>query len=195
MKNWGMSLARADAEMRRNEDEHWWLVSKHSRTIPLTARVDTDPAMRKLAEPYQQETEKYLDIPSRDHLRTFSGKYARYENNPLLDRQACGVTYEVDLTNPVGQRILDLGSHGKRLAPTQTLRVAPTITVTQAAEDTRLIRASRLYSDLPAKSGSSYLTRTKTIPAEAAVNWKMEPAEAVTAIERASEVNVGAQSK
>ncbi len=38
--------------------------------------------------------------------------------------QASGVSYEIDLTKPLGQRILHLQSHGKPLDPGQTLRVA-----------------------------------------------------------------------
>jgi len=36
---------------------------------------------------------------------------------------AAGVTYEIDLTNPFGQRIQDLKFKGQPLAPTQKLRV------------------------------------------------------------------------
>ena len=64
-KNWGTSLARADVSMTRNAGGHWEVSSKHSRIIPVTAQVPPDPEIMRLAEPYQEETEKYLDTRHR----------------------------------------------------------------------------------------------------------------------------------
>jgi 2',3'-cyclic-nucleotide 2'-phosphodiesterase/3'-nucleotidase len=282
-KNWGMSLARADVEMDRGANGRWEVVSKHSKTIPVTAQVEADAEMMKLAEPYQQETLKYLDTPVANSPKNFSGKYARYEDSPLLDviqsaqmeaghadvsmatmlyagvqiptgpvtvrqaaalyiyentlyvvemtgaqikdalehaagffsqwpfqpgaavklpsynaDQAAGVSYQIDLTKPVGQRIENLQFHGKPLDPAQTLRVA--------INNYRYTGGGgyAVYKNLPVVYRSSaeirellieYLEKTKSIPAEAVRNWKMEPAEAVAAIESASDANVGAQSK
>ena len=281
-KNWGMALARADVDMRE-ENGHWEVVSKHSRTIPVTAQVEPDPEMMKLAEPYHEETEKYLNTPIAHSSHDLSGKYARYEDTPLLDviqkaqmeaghadvsmatmlyagahipagpvtvgeaaglyiyentlyvvqmtgaqlkdalehaegffsqwplaagetpklpsynaDQAYGVSYEVDLTKPVGQRIVNLQFHGKPLDPAQVLRVA--------TNNYRYTGGGgySVFKGLPVVFTSSdeirqividYLTRTKEIPAEAAGNWKMEPREAVVATEQAADANTGAQSK
>jgi 2',3'-cyclic-nucleotide 2'-phosphodiesterase (5'-nucleotidase family) len=281
-KNWGMALARADVDMRQ-ENGHWEVVSKHSRTIPVTAQVEPDPEMMKLAEPYHQETEKYLNTPIAHSSVELSGKYARYQDSPLLDviqkaemeaghadvsmatmlyagahipsgpvtvgeaaalyiyentlyvvqmtgaqlkdalehaegffsqwplargetpklpsynaDQAYGVTYEVDLTKPVGQRIVNLQFHGKPVDPAQVLRVA--------TNNYRYTGGGgySAFKGLPVVFTSSdeirqividYLTRTKEIPTEAVGNWKMEPREAVVAIEQASDANTGAQSK
>ena len=282
-KNWGMSLARADVEMRRNGAAGWEVAAKHSRTIPVTAQVDADPEMMKLVEPYQAETEKYLDTPIASSPKDFSGKYARYEDSPLLDviqqtqlaagkadvsmatmlyagvhipagpvtvrqaaalyiyentlyvlqmtgaqlkealehsagffsqwplspgetsklpsynaDQAWGVTYEIDLSKPAGQRIVNLQYHGKPLDPAQSLRVA--------INNYRYTGGGgySVYKGLPVLFRSSseirellidYLTRTKEIPAAPADNWKMEPAEAVAAVESASDANTPAQTK
>ncbi len=84
-KNWGMSLARADVEIHREDSGHWEVVSKHSRTIPITAQVEADAETMKFAEPYHEETEKYLDTPIARSPKALSAKYARYEDSPLLD--------------------------------------------------------------------------------------------------------------
>jgi 2',3'-cyclic-nucleotide 2'-phosphodiesterase/3'-nucleotidase len=281
-KNWGMSLARADVQMQKNQG-HWEVVSKHSHTIRVTAQVEPDPEMMKLAEPYHEETEQYLNTPIAHSAKDLSGKYARYEDSPLLDvvqraqmdagnadvsmatmlyagvripagavtvrqaaalyiyentlyvvqmtgaqlkdaiehaesffsqwplapgqaqklpsynaDQAYGVSYEVDLTKPVGQRVVNLQYKGKPLDPAQTLRVA--------INNYRYTGGGgyTVYKNLPVVYRSSeeirellidYVTRAKEIPAQAADNWKMEPREAVVAIESASDANSGALAK
>jgi 2',3'-cyclic-nucleotide 2'-phosphodiesterase/3'-nucleotidase len=237
----------------------------------------------KLAEPYHEETEQYLNTPIAHSAKDLTGKYARYEDTPLLDvvqqaqmdagkadvsmatmlyagvkipagpvtvrqaaalyiyentlyvvemtgaqlkdaiehaesffsqwplapgqaqklpsynaDQAYGVSYEVDLTKPVGQRVMNLEYKGKPLDPGQTLRVA--------INNYRYTGGGgySVYKNLPVVYRSSqeirellidYLTRAKEIPAQATDNWKMEPHEAVVAIESASDANSGALSK
>ncbi len=281
-KNWGTSLARADVAMARNPQGRWEVTSKHSRTIPA-AQAQPDPEIMKLAEPYQEATEKYLDTPIATSPKDLSGKYARYEDTPLLDvvqnaeleaghadvsmatmfytgaqihagpvtvRQAAalyvyentlyvlqmtgaqlkdalehaasffsqwplppgeteklpsynsdqaeGVSYEIDLTRPVGERIRDLRFHGQPLDPAQTLKVA--------VNNYRYTGGGgySVYKGLPVLYRSpveirelliEYLTRTKTIPAEAVGNWKIVPPQAVEAIEKASDEDAVSKTK
>lgn len=282
-KNWAMAIARADVKMAHNAQGRWEVASKHSRIIPVTPQVAPDPEVMKLAEPYQQETEKYLDTPIANSTKDLSGEHARYEDSPLLDvvqnaemdaghadvsmatmlyagvrippgpvtvreaaalyiyentlyvvqmtgaqlkealehsagffsqwplregeteklpsynsDQAAGVSYEIDLTRPVGDRIRDLQFHGKPLDPAQTLRVA--------TNNYRYTGGGgySVYKGLPVVYRSTkeirelvidYLTRTKSIPTRAAGNWKMIPPEAVAAIEKASDDNPAALMK
>jgi 2',3'-cyclic-nucleotide 2'-phosphodiesterase/3'-nucleotidase len=73
-------MARADVTMTmtmtHNAQGRWEVASKHSRIIPVTAQVAPDPEVMKLAEPYQEETEKYLDTPIATSVQDLSGKYA-----------------------------------------------------------------------------------------------------------------------
>jgi 2',3'-cyclic-nucleotide 2'-phosphodiesterase/3'-nucleotidase len=112
--------------------------------------------------------------------------------------QAYGVSYEVDLTKPVGQRIVNLQFQGKPLDPAQVLRVA--------TNNYRYTGGGgySVFKGLPVEFTSSdeirqivvdYLTRTKGIPSEPVGNWKMEPRAAVEAIEQAADSNTGALSK
>jgi 2',3'-cyclic-nucleotide 2'-phosphodiesterase (5'-nucleotidase family) len=273
-KNWGISLARADVNMSRDEAGVWHVKAKHSQTIPVTPDVSADPEITKLMEPYQAEVLKYLDTPIATSAQALSGEYARYQDEPLLDlihkvqlaaghadvsmatmfypgvqvpagpvtvREAMaiyiyenmlytvemtgaqlkdalehaasfftawplvaqdlrlpgynadsaqGVSYVIDLTQPVGQRIRDLTFHGAPLSPDRKLRVA--------INNYRYTGGGgySVYQGLPIVYRSDeeisellvdYLTRTKTIPVKADENWKIEPPEALAAIEKTAD--------
>lgn len=282
-KNWGMSLAHADIAMAKDASGRWEVASKHSRVVPVTAAVEPDPDIMKLAAPYHEATERYLETPIAMSTKNLSGKYARYEDNPLLDviqraqidaghadismatmlyagvripagpvtvRQAAalyiyentlyvvqmngaqvkealehaasffsmwplpegeteklpsfnadqaeGVSYTIDLTKPVGDRVHDLRFHGKPLDSAQMLRVA--------VNNFRYTGGGgySVYKGLRVSYRSSleirellidYLSRTRKIPAEAVGNWKMIPPEAVAAIEKASDANTSSLAK
>ncbi len=285
-KNWGMALARADIVMTKKAEGQWEVASKHSRVIHVTAQVPPDPEIMKLAKPYQEETEKYLDTPIATSTKDLSGKHARYEDSPLLDvvqntemdagqadvsmatlfyqavripagavtvRQAAalyvydntlyvvqmtgaqlkealehaasffsqwplregeteklpsynadqaeGVSYEMDLTRPVGDRVRDLTFHGKPLDPAQTLRVAINsyrytggggyFAYKGLQHLPVLFRSALEIRDLVIE----YLGRTQKIPTDAVGNWKIVPPEAVAAIEKVSDADVASATK
>src|SRR5271154_1469723 len=271
-KNWGGSLARADIVMERDEAGAWRVASKHSRVIKTTDSVAADPAILKIAAPYEAGTEKYLDTPIATSEKAMNGERARYEDDPLVDlihrvqleaghadvsmatmffpgvqipkgpvtvRQAAalyiydnslytvemtgaqlkdalehaasfytswpvaagtelklpgynadsaeGVSYEIDLTKPVGERVQNLTFQGKPLDVSQKLRVA--------INNYRYTGGGgySVYQGLPILEQPGveirdllidYLTRTGKIPSDADGNWKIVPAEAVAAMEK-----------
>ncbi len=271
-KNWGQSLARVDIEMEPDGQGHWRVSSKHSTTIPVTEAVPADPEVLKLAEPYHQATQKYLDSVVATCATALDGSTARYEDHPLVDlihkvqmeygradvslatmfypqvripagkvtvRQiaalyiyentlytvemsgaqlkealehaasffpawpfppgqtprlpgysadsAEGVSYVLDLTQPVGQRIRELTYKGKRLDPAAKLRVA--------VNNYRYTGGGRydVLKGLPVAYRSpqevreliiEYVSRTGVIPATADGNWRIEPREAFEALVR-----------
>jgi 2',3'-cyclic-nucleotide 2'-phosphodiesterase / 3'-nucleotidase len=274
-RNWGQSLARADVVMSRDAEQHWKVKSKHSKTIPVTADVPADAEIMKLAAPYQDATEKYLNTPIANSDKDLTGRYERYEDGPLVDlinrvqldaghadvsmatmfftgvhipagpvtvRQAAelyvyentlyvvemtgaqlkdalehaasffpawpvatgasvrlpgynadsaaGVSYVINLTQPLGERIRDLEFRGKPLNPEQKFRVA--------INNYRYTGGGKysVYKGLPVVYRSpveirelliDYLTRTKKIPAQENGNWKIVPPEALTAIKAAAD--------
>jgi len=271
-KNWGGSLARADIVMERDEAGAWRVASKHSRVIKTTDSVAADPAILKIAAPYEAATEKYLDTPIATSEKAMNGERARYEDDPLVDliqrvqleaghadvsmatmffpgvqipkgpvtvRQAAalyiydnslytvemtgaqlkdalehaasfytswpvaagaelklpgynadsaeGVSYEIDLRKPVGERVQNLTFRGKPLDFSQKLRVA--------INNYRYTGGGgySVYKSLPILEQPGleirdllidYLTRTGKIPSDLDANWKIVPAEAVTAMEK-----------
>jgi 2',3'-cyclic-nucleotide 2'-phosphodiesterase / 3'-nucleotidase len=111
-----------------------------------------------------------------------------------------GVSYEIDLTRPAGDRIVNLTFQGKPLDPAQKLRVA--------INNYRYTGGGRydVYSGLPVVYRSpqeirelliEYLTRTKKIPAQAGNNWEIVPAAAREALvnEAVAEANAPAAEK
>jgi 2',3'-cyclic-nucleotide 2'-phosphodiesterase/3'-nucleotidase len=99
--------------------------------------------------------------------------------------QAIGVSYQIDLTRRVGDRIVDLRFEGQPVDPTRTFRVAVSagrhlgedgydmykgLTVLAQTRDMR-----ELVID--------HVKRSKVIPGQADGNWKIVPSEAVSALE------------
>ena len=210
--HWGRHLARADLYLQRS-GSGWRMYAKSARTIPADDRVEPDPEVVSLAEPYDRETQGWLsrvigespeELTAREarfrdtaildliqkvqleagkadvsmvasfnseariakgpvSVRDIAGLYV-YENTlavlevtgqqlkdalehsakyfktyepgksprDLIDEKipaynfdiAEGVTYELDISKPVGQRIQNLRFRGQPLAPTRKLRLA-----------------------------------------------------------------------
>jgi 2',3'-cyclic-nucleotide 2'-phosphodiesterase/3'-nucleotidase len=102
--------------------------------------------------------------------------------------QAAGVSYEIDLTKPAGERVLNLQFHGKPLDPAQSLRVAVTSARFSGGSQYPGFREMPVLSRSPLEIQQlliDYVTRTKKIPDEATRNWKIVPPEAVAALETA----------
>jgi 2',3'-cyclic-nucleotide 2'-phosphodiesterase (5'-nucleotidase family) len=101
-----------------------------------------------------------------------------------------GVSYTIDLTQPVGQRIRNLTFHGAPPSAEQKLSVA--------INNYRYSGGGgySVYQGLPIVYQShkeisellvDYLKRVKTVPSVADGNWKIEPPEALAAIEKAAD--------
>lgn len=213
-KNWAISLARMDIDLESRPEGGYRITSKRSKIIPVTKSTEPDPEAIRLATPYHNVTERYLntvvaqaksdinasesrirDTAMIDAIHQVQMHYAKadvsfassfnpraaiakgpvtvrqiaalylYDNElyavegtgkmvkealenaakffnscpdsscatgPLINSSvigynfdmAQGVTYEVDLTRPLGDRIQKLEYRGKPLAPDQKLRLA-----------------------------------------------------------------------
>ncbi len=196
-KFWGQSVGRMTITVERPSDVlPWKVVAKTSETIPVTSLTEADPKIVKIATPYHEAAQKYLDTPvgrARAQIaagglglihevqmnvppegskpdvslagafnseitiapgpvtiRQIAAVYP-YENqlvvveatgeilkaalehaadmagtpngSPNYDT-AAGVTYTIDASRPVGQRIVDLKWKGAPLDPGQKLRIA-----------------------------------------------------------------------
>lgn len=263
---WGRHLARADLYLQK-AGTGWRMYAKSARTIATDDRVEPDPEVVKLAEPYDQETQGWLsrvigespeeltahDARFRDtaildliqkvqmeagkadvsmvasfnseariakgpvSVRDIAGLYV-YENTlavlevtgqqlkdalehsakyykpyvagkspqDLVDEKipaynfdiAEGVTYELDISKPFGQRIQNLRFRGQPLAPSKKLRLA-----------TNNYRVNggggyTMYKDAPVVYRSSeeireliidWVERNKTVPAKPNNNWRIVP--------------------
>jgi len=262
---WASHVARVDVYLEKNNDGHWQVVAKQSRTIPVTEKTAIDPEIAELGQPYDKETQDWLgrqigesteEMTSQDcrfrdtaiidliqrvqldagkadvsmaacfnpqaripvgpvTVRNIAGLY-EYENtlvtieltgqqlkdalehsaryfreyqagktlNELVDQRipgynfdmAAGVTYDLDVTKPFGQRIQSLRFKGQPLSPTQKLRVV-----------TNNYRVNggggfAMYKDAPVIYRSSeevreliidWVEKHKTIPNQADNNWRI----------------------
>jgi 2',3'-cyclic-nucleotide 2'-phosphodiesterase (5'-nucleotidase family) len=267
---WGSRVARVDVYMEKMGDAgvgRWRVAAKSARTIPVDERVETDPEISKLAEPYDRETQSWLarvigespaEMSARDarwhdtaildliqrvqleaghadvsmaasfnpqaHIpkgpvtvRDIAGLY-EYENTlvvlevtgrqlkealehsakyfrayvpnkaaaDLVDEKipgynfdiAEGVTYDLDISKPLGQRIQNLRFRGQPVSPTQKLRLATNNYRVNGGGGYMMYRgAPVLY-----RSGEEiremiidWVERHKCIPTEPTNNWRLLP--------------------
>jgi 2',3'-cyclic-nucleotide 2'-phosphodiesterase/3'-nucleotidase len=265
-KNWGMSLGRLDFVLE-SQGSGWKLVSKRAQVIHATAATEADSTIAKIAQPYEEVTQRYLNTPVADAEQAMDGRLARVEDTPILDavqivqmhyahadvsfasmfnpsvavpkgpvtvRQiaalyvydnelyavegtgamvkaalenaaryfmpcrdakcepplisskvmgfnfdvAQGVTYDLNLTRPEGDRIQNLSWHGKPLQPQQKLRIAVNNYRAGGSAGYDMFRAAKIVwrsnEEIRDMIIRYYTERTK-LPAAADGNWKITP--------------------
>jgi len=264
--HWGRHLARADLYLQKT-GAGWRMYAKSARTMPSDDRVEPDPEVVKIVEPYDRETQAWLsreigespeELTARDarfrdtaildliqkvqldagkadvsmvasfnpaariakgpvSVRDIAGLYV-YENtlvvlevtgqqlkdalehsakyfkeyvpgkpaSDLVDEKipaynfdiAEGVTYDLDISKPIGQRIQNLRFHGQPLSPTKKLRLA-----------TNNYRVNGgggydMYKNAPVVYRGSeeireliidWLEKNKTVPTTPNNNWRIIP--------------------
>lgn len=263
---WGKNLARADLYLQKI-GAGWRVYAKSARTLPADDRLEPDPEITKLAEPYDNETQGWLTKVIGQSAEELTAKEARFRDTAILDliqkvqleagkadvsmvasfnseariakgpvsvrdiaglyvyentlvvlevtgQQlkdalehsakyfktyvpgkpasdlvdekipaynfdiAEGVTYDLDISRAVGQRIQNLRFHGQPLSPTRKLRLA-----------TNNYRVNggggyTMYKNAPVVYRSSeeireliidWLERNKTVPVKPNNNWRLVP--------------------
>jgi 2',3'-cyclic-nucleotide 2'-phosphodiesterase/3'-nucleotidase len=275
-KNWAMSVARVDIRLEAKPNGGYGVVSKSSRILPVTNATEADPEILRLAKPYHEITERYLNtvvgqaktgIDAResrigdtaiiDAIQRVQMHYAKADvsfassfnpraaiprgdvtvrqiaalylydnelyaiegngkmvkdalenaarffnsctdasctNSPLIGGQvlgynfdmAHGVTYEVDLTRPAGDRIRNLQFRGKSLAPEQKLRIALNNYRAGGSNGYTMFQNAKIlwrsYDDLRELIIRYYSEHE--LPATADGNWRVVPETAHQALER-----------
>ena len=78
-------MVRAEIYCERNAAGHWQVVAKASRTIPVTERIAADPEIGRLAEPYDRETQAWLEQPIGACDRQLTATESRLRDTALLD--------------------------------------------------------------------------------------------------------------
>lgn len=263
---WGKHLARADLYLQKSTSG-WRVYAKSARTLPADDRVEPDPDVMKIAQPYDNETQGWLTRVIGQSAEELTAKDARFRDTAILDliqkvqleagkadvsmvasfnseariakgpvsvrdiaglyvyentlvvlevtgqqlKEALehsakyfkayvpgkpaadlvddkipaynfdiaeGVTYDLDISKPFGQRIQNLRFHGQPLSPTQKLRLA-----------TNNYRVNggggyTMYKNAPVVYRSSeeireliidWVERNKTVPVKPNNNWRLVP--------------------
>jgi 2',3'-cyclic-nucleotide 2'-phosphodiesterase (5'-nucleotidase family) len=266
-RNWGISMARLDFDLEKTAGG-WRVIAKRSRLVPVTKQVEADVDILRLAKPYHERAERYLETPVAESPGGLDGSLGRVEDTALVDavqevqlyyaqadvsftalfnprvrapkgwvtaRQiaslypydnelyavegngkmvkdalenaarfylscrdalcqqgplinraimgynydmAQGVTYEIDLTKPVGQRILNLRWKGRPLDPGQKLRIAINSYRAGASGGYDMFRNAKILwrsSEDVRDLVVTYYTGGRRLPAKADDNWRVIP--------------------
>ena len=265
--NWGTSLARLDFDMEKTA-QGWKLTGAHSRLVPVNEHIEPDAEILRLAKPYHDSAERYLETAVAEAPAALDSRFSRIEDTALVDaiqevqlyyakadvsfaaafntgirvpkgpltvRQvaalypyenqlfaiegngrmvkealenaaryfrgcrdaACaegplinravmgynydmaqGVTYEIDLTRPVGERIVNLRWKGSPLQPGEKLRIAVNSYRAGASGGYVMFRGARILwqsnedlRDLIV----AYFTERHRLPTQPDNNWRVEP--------------------
>ena len=81
---WGRHLARADMYLEKSASG-WRVYAKAARTIPTDDRIEADPEVVKLTEPYDRETQAWLGRTIGESAADLSAKEARFRDTAILD--------------------------------------------------------------------------------------------------------------
>ncbi|HEU4711385.1 MAG TPA: bifunctional UDP-sugar hydrolase/5'-nucleotidase [Pyrinomonadaceae bacterium] len=82
--HWGRHLARADLYLQK-EPSGWRVYAKSARTIAADDRVEPDPAVVKLAEPYDRQTQEWLERVIAQSPEELTAEEARFRDTAILD--------------------------------------------------------------------------------------------------------------
>ena len=83
--HWGRHVARVDIYLEKDNGGRWHVAAKSSRTIPLDERVEPDAEISKLAEPYDRETQSWLNQVIGESSAELSAADARFRDTAILD--------------------------------------------------------------------------------------------------------------
>jgi len=265
--HWGRHVARVDVYLEKGAEGRWRVAAKSSRTIPMNDQVKPDQEILRLIEPYDRETQAWLERVIGESPAELSAEDARFRDTAILDliqrvqldagkadvsmaasfnpqariekgpvtvrdiaglyvyentlvvlevtgRQlkealehsaryfrayvpgraasdlvdekipgynfdiAEGVTYDLDISKPFGERIQNLRFRGKPLSPTQKLRLATNNYRVNGGGGYTMYKGAPVV----ARSGEEireliidWVERHKHIPAEPTNNWRLLP--------------------
>jgi 2',3'-cyclic-nucleotide 2'-phosphodiesterase/3'-nucleotidase len=83
---WGRHVVRADFYLEKEADGRGWRVArKSSRTMPVTEDTGADPEILKIAEPYNDETQRWLDSPIGESAEELTARDAEFHDSAILD--------------------------------------------------------------------------------------------------------------
>jgi 2',3'-cyclic-nucleotide 2'-phosphodiesterase / 3'-nucleotidase len=84
-KNWGISLSRMDLKLESKPQGGYRVVSKTARLLSVTNAVDADPEILKLAAPYHEITERYLNTVVAKATNDITATTSRVEDTAMID--------------------------------------------------------------------------------------------------------------
>lgn len=84
--NWGRSLGRVDFYLSKSSaGSNWKIEARQSRTIPADEKTLVDPEIAKITEPYDKETQAWLNQPIGTSEKELSAADAYFHDTAILD--------------------------------------------------------------------------------------------------------------
>jgi 2',3'-cyclic-nucleotide 2'-phosphodiesterase/3'-nucleotidase len=154
-------------------------------------------SVRQIAALYPYDNTLYTIEGTGKTVRLALENSARYYNTcvadcstgPLINRDiigynydlAQGVSYQIDIRKPVGQRIVNLTWHGQPLADDQKLKLAVNNYRAGGSAGYTMFREGKIAwrsTEEVREMMVRYFTEKGSLPAQADENWRVEPAAA-----------------
>jgi len=83
---WGRSIARADIYLEKTDADHGWrVIAKSARTIPVGDQIEADREILRIAEPYHDETQAWLDQVIGESAVEMKAGEERFRDTAILD--------------------------------------------------------------------------------------------------------------
>jgi 2',3'-cyclic-nucleotide 2'-phosphodiesterase/3'-nucleotidase len=82
--HWGRHLARADVYLQKSPTG-WRVYAKSARTIAADERIEPDPEVVKLAEPYDRQVQEWLERVVAESPEDLTAEEARFRDTAILD--------------------------------------------------------------------------------------------------------------
>jgi 2',3'-cyclic-nucleotide 2'-phosphodiesterase/3'-nucleotidase len=84
-KNWGISLARVELTLESKPDGGYAVTSKSSKIIPVTDETEPDPEILRIASPYHELTERYLNTVIANANQAIDASASRIQDTAIID--------------------------------------------------------------------------------------------------------------
>ena len=84
-KNWAISLARVDIRTGIETGRRLSIAVEKSRVMPVTNATEADPEITRLAMPYHQFTERYLNSIVGEAKSGIDARESRIEDTAMID--------------------------------------------------------------------------------------------------------------
>jgi len=82
---WASHVARVDLYLEKPEGDHWRVVAKSARTIPVTEKTAVDPEIAQIGEPYDKETQAWLGRAIGESAEELTAREARFKDSAIID--------------------------------------------------------------------------------------------------------------
>ena len=84
-KNWGLSLARLELKLESKPAGGYSVIAKSSRIVPVTNETEADSEIMRIATPYHELTELYLNTVVAHARQHISAAASRVEDSAIID--------------------------------------------------------------------------------------------------------------